>query len=402
MSRYHPMPDAPRQLLPREAYISEEWLDIERKHLFSNTWKFAGMEADLPNAGDFLTLNAGTYPLAVVRDRDGTLRAFHNLCRHRGTELLEGKGCAGKTIVCPYHRWVYNLDGRLRGLPNQQECFPDLDKSQLGLFAAAIGVYRGMIFVHPKENPQENFEDWLSTLPQDSWPEDISFESLIPGEEAVYEMKCNWKVFYENAIDGYHLAYLHEKTLGDCTPSQNVWEVHGRHVTWYSTQRDGAKHALPEMVEKYADKFRTKKVKGMENGAYPGVIMMFPTTIITPNPYGITVSELLPVTPEVTLLKGRNWSPEGSMFRQSVKDVPGFDKASGMIKSSKWEKHPLETLDFQTEDVWVCEKMQRSLKSPRYEVGPLARGAGAEAPLMHFQQNILDFVPLEQRGQTAE
>lgn len=390
----YPMPKTVKQLLPREAYISDEWFEEESQHLFSNTWAFAGVTTDVPNPGDYITLKVGKYPLIVVRDKNGELNAFHNICRHRGTELLEGKGCAGKTIVCPYHRWTFNLDGRLRGIPNMKECFPTLERKDHNLFPASLGVFKNMMFVHPKENPIESFENWLGDFNEQSWPHDIS--QMHESETLTYEMKCNWKVFYENAIDGYHLAYLHDKTLGPTlTPDKQVWDSHGRHVVWYSTEREGVKNPLPKLIEDMSDKYRLKPVKGLDAGDYPGVVMLFPTTIIGPNPFGISISELIPITPDITHLKVRSWSAKqgSSLFRRMAGNPPGFDKETGLIKSENWKKHPLDTLDFQTEDVWVCEKMQRSLHSPSYQVGPLAQGAGAEAPLTHFQQQILDLMP---------
>jgi len=108
-----------QQILPRAAYISDEWFARERATLFYRGFHFAGFASELKNPGDFITKTICGYPMILLKDQDGTLRAFHNLCRHRGTELLEGTGNCGKTIVCPYHRWTYMLDGRLRGLPAQ-------------------------------------------------------------------------------------------------------------------------------------------------------------------------------------------------------------------------------------------------------------------------------------------
>ena len=138
----------PTQLLPPAAYTSADWFARERTELFGRTWTMAGMESDLRQSGDLVALTTGAYPLAVLRDGSGMLRGFHNLCRHRGTELLEGSGNAGATVVCPYHRWTYGLDGALRGVPDRAACFPDLDRDALGLRPAAVGVWQGVVFVN--------------------------------------------------------------------------------------------------------------------------------------------------------------------------------------------------------------------------------------------------------------
>lgn len=390
LPRYHAMPENAQQLLPKEAYTSEDWLERERKTLFSNAWTFAGITSDLKEPGDYFTLTVGTYPLVVLLDKDGALRAFHNICRHRGTELLEGRGNAGKMLTCPYHRWVYNLDGSLRGVPNKSDCFPDLKREDMSLFEASIGFFKDFIFVHPSASPDEPFDYWLQDLESVAWPHDIHASDMEMSDEIVYEMKCNWKVFFENAIDGYHLVYLHEHTLGGPKPSLNVWDAHGRHLVWYSTERDGVKASIPEFVEKQADKYRTKKVKGAEHGRYGGVYMFFPTTIIVPTAYSLSLSQLVPVSAGVTLMKTRVWQPK-SMFNSRLRDIPGYNKETGVVSSDNWTKHPLETGDFQTEDVWICEKVQRAMQSPAYKISDLANGAGAESPITFFQKNILDF-----------
>ena len=219
----------------------------------------------------------------------------------------------------------------------------------------------------------------------------------------VYEMKCNWKVFFENAIDGYHLAYLHKNTLGGPLPEENVWEVRGRHLVWYATETQGHKNRIPRFVEEQYESQGSKKIAGAEVPGYGGVYMLFPTTVITTSAYSISISRLEPVDANTTLMSVRSWTPKEWFGSDgSLSDIPGYDKESGRIKSSHWKVHPLESGDFQTEDVWVCEKMQRALRSPAHRVGQLAQGAGAEAPLTFFQENILDYVPLNETQSGAE
>ncbi len=397
------LPADPKQHLPREAYTSAEWFENEKALLFSKSWTFAGVLMDFNDPGDYRTVQAGLHSLIVLRDGDGTLRGFHNICRHRGTELLEGCGNAGKTIMCPYHNWVYNLDGRLRGVPAQKACFPELDKQQTTLFEASVGVFHNLVFVHPDGSPEEPFETWLDDLASVPWPHDIAAPDLQENpDDIVYEMNCNWKVFSENALDGYHLAYLHKETLGGPLHDKNIWEAFGRHMVWWSTEREGVRHRIPQFVENAAKGSGLKTVKGATEPGYGGVYMLFPTTIVTPNPWGFSISTMEPIDPHTTLLRVRNWAPKGWLsYTYRAKDIPGFDAQSGRIKSSHWTKHPLDTGDFQTEDIWVCEKMQRALKSPMHRVGPLALGAGGEAALDFFQSTVLEYLSPPERAQTS-
>ena len=372
--------------LPRHAYISSEWQKREREELFANAWQFAGTKHDYEMTGDFRTVQAGAFPLAVVRSKDGSLQAHHNVCRHRGATLLEDEaGNAGSSLVCPYHRWTYGLDGRLRGAPDLANCFPDLDRAGLGLKPASVGVYKDLVFVNPK--PDADFSEWVRPIEQSVWPHDISANELREAAPLIYDMKCDWKVFVENAIDGYHLAYLHEQTLGGPRPSENVWEKRGDHMVWYATDDKTTRHRIPGLIRKQTKNMpRLKHVSGED---YGGVYLLFPSTLIVPTPFGFSVSSLSPTAPGRCRMTVRHWvGPWQS--RDPRKSISGYDKSSGVISSDHWKKHPLETGDFQTEDVWICERVQRGLESPAYEAGPLAQGEGAEDPVAWFRNSILD------------
>jgi choline monooxygenase len=272
--------------LPKEAYTTDKWMQAEFASLFSNAWVFAGVETDFQNVGDYRTVQAGLYPLAIVKAKDGTLQATHNVCRHRGTVLLDGQGNTGQSIVCPYHRWTYGLDGALRGAPNMATCFPELDRTKLALKQAGLGIFKGLIFLNP--NPNANFNNWLSEIGEEIWPHNLEAEDIQEGPSLIYDMKCDWKVFVENAIDGYHLSYLHEHTLGGPTPDQNLWERRGEHLIWFSTENKGVRSALPAKVQSDIEKSWATPIKGTDISGYPGVVHLFPTTMVIPTPYGFS------------------------------------------------------------------------------------------------------------------
>ena len=389
----HAIPDQPAQQLPRDAYVDRAWFERERRDLFGCCWTCAGVVQDLAKPGEYVTVSAGDYPLMVLRDGSGTLRAFHNLCRHRGTELVEGSGRLERArISCPYHRWTYDLDGSLRAVPMRARCFADLDTDAYSLRPAAIGELGGLIFVNP--DPHADFVAWRADLESVLWPH--RFERMSAGLELTYEIHCNWKVFLENAIDGYHLAYLHSETLGGPRADRNVWDVHGRHLVWYSTET-GRKTCLPEGIARAGGDSGQLPIEGAESGEYGGVFVLFPNTIVTATPTELIVSRLDAVTADLTHLHTRVWGRKGGEWRrwlggENVEDIPGYDPASGLLRLSGLEQHPLEIGDFHWEDVWICEKLQRSLRSPAYRCGPLAAGTGAEGPLEFFQRNVLDYL----------
>ncbi len=395
----------PRQLLPKESYYDPAWLDRERHELFNQSWFYACTEAMVPNPGDYHVCRVLGQSLFVVRDDDGALRAFHNLCRHRGCEVLEGSGNTGRSIRCPYHRWTYGLGGSLRAAPNERECFDALPRDELGLLPASAGAYRGLVFVNPSPSPKDDFGAWTANLDDHGWPHRFDDGTLEYVGETVFEMKCNWKVFYENAIDGYHLGYLHDRTLGPLYPSNNLWQLAGRNHVWYSTEREGPPQASPELIADGARKHGVRMIEGhTEEAFYPGVVMLFPLTTLSPNPYGFSLSMLEPVTAELTNLRALSWAPSGS---GSGRRGDGDGEESGVrkrgshflrsdepVRLEDLDGHPLESGNFQLEDMWIVEKVQRNLHSPHFRVGPMARGPGAETPLVEFQRQVLDFVPL--------
>ena len=379
--------ETPKQLLQPYHYVDPDWYERECRALFDQAWTFACAESELAEPGDFATLQFMDHPLFVVRDAIGELRAFHNICRHRGCAVLEGAGNTGSAIMCPYHRWTYLLDGALRGVPNEEECFGEVARERHGLKSASVGVYRGLVFVNPSPVPRDDFATFIAGLDVHGWPHVPGGEDLAFSGEITYEMHCNWKVFYENAIDGYHLGYLHDQTLGKVYPSQNIWVDAGRNVVWYSTERDGPPQSVPLLSEQLAQSAGAPRLAGHETSEYPGVVMLFPLTIVSPSPWGLSVSLLEPKGPEVTMMRTLGWAPGGTWRRYAKPEDPAEP-----IRLRDLEKHPLESGNFQLEDMWIVEKIQRSLHSPNFEVGPLAAGDGAEGPLMHFQKQLLEFV----------
>ena len=368
---------------PKEAYTAADWFERERRTVFGQAWTFVGVLQDFAEVGDFRTVTSGANRLLVVHDKEGQLNAFHNVCRHRGAELLDGQtGNCGVALVCPYHRWTYGLDGALRGVPNRQECFPDLDRSGLGLLPAALGVFKDLVFVNP--DADADFDAWIAPLAGKEWPHDLTASDIKAAVPLVYDMKCDWKIYVENAIDGYHLAYLHENTLGGPLPGLNEWVHAGQHMIWYATE-DGIRHRLPQKIRDESGS--TGKIKSASTPGYGGVYYLFPSTLIVPTPYGMSVSSLHPVSAGRCRMHVRQWvGPWQSTDERAY--IPGYDKATGVISSENWTKPPLETGDFQTEDVWICEKVQRGMASPAYVHGPLSQGSGAEDPIRWFHETL--------------
>ncbi|MEO1113823.1 MAG: aromatic ring-hydroxylating dioxygenase subunit alpha [Pseudomonadota bacterium] len=376
--------------LQPEAYFSQDRLESERASLFRDAWAFAGTNRDFKKPGDYRLVEIGASTALVVLDKTGRLNAFLNFCRHRGATLLDdAAGNTGGAIVCPYHRWTYGLDGALRGVPDMQTCFADLDRTNLGLKPAAVGVFKDLVFVNP--NPQARFEDWIAPIEDKAWPHDLFAGDVKEAVPLVYDLKCNWKVFAENALDGYHLAYLHENTLGGPAPDKNVWERAGDHMVWYANE-EGVRHRLPQKIRDESGSVGL--IESASKPGYGGVYFLFPLTLIVPTPYGFSITSLKPYASSKTRLEIRQWVGPWQ-WADERGSIPGYDKKTGVISSDNWTGPALETGDFQTEDIWICEKTQRGLEMPGFEFGPLSRGPGAEDPIRWFHESLARVMDLD-------
>jgi choline monooxygenase len=189
--------------LPYRWYTDPEVLALERARLFARAWRYAGHVGELAEPGSYLTSRAGDVPIVVVRDRAGVLRAFVNVCRHRGAEVVTGAGrCT--TLQCHYHAWTYGLDGALRAAPRAN----GLDRERLGLRPTSVGTWGPFVFVHPEADAPP-LADTLGDLPGIVAAGGVDVDALVFHHRAQYALQANWKVAVENFLECYHCAVAH-------------------------------------------------------------------------------------------------------------------------------------------------------------------------------------------------
>ncbi len=198
--------------LPAWTYANAELLELEYERVILPSWQFVCHQNQVREAGDFATLDLWRDSIIVMRGKDGTLRAFQNACRHRGSKLLDGDGTCKHRITCPYHAWSYQLDGTLAAVPSEKT-FPNLDKSQLGLKELELEVFCGLVFVRIAGNGPSIAEQW-GDLAKELAPYRI--EEMVPAPEQLdgsmaisEEWNCNWKVALDNYLDNYHVPFGH-------------------------------------------------------------------------------------------------------------------------------------------------------------------------------------------------
>lgn len=195
--------------LPNACYVSDEYFTLERERLFARAWTCVGVGADVPRPGDVRPVKLLGWPLLMVRDRDNSVRVFHNVCRHRGAELVDKPG-NGPVIRCPYHSWAYDLTGRLVRTPDFGgpgiDNVDGVDKSALGLLPIRTAIWLDFVFVN-LDAKAEPLDDWLRPL-KEMWSH-YALDQLRHGDVQEYRIRANWKLPTENAMEYYHLPWVH-------------------------------------------------------------------------------------------------------------------------------------------------------------------------------------------------
>jgi phenylpropionate dioxygenase-like ring-hydroxylating dioxygenase large terminal subunit len=191
--------------LPFSWYSDEAQLRQERARIFARAWQYGGRADQVATPGSYLATDAGGVPMLVVRDKDGELRAFLNVCRHRGAVLTDGCGTR-ETIQCHYHAWTYDLDGSLRAAPRSDR-EPYFDKADWSLLPASVGTWGPFVFVNPDPGAPA-LEEHLGDLPE-LLARDIDLDGLVFHARVEFGANANWKVVVENFLECYHCATAH-------------------------------------------------------------------------------------------------------------------------------------------------------------------------------------------------
>jgi phenylpropionate dioxygenase-like ring-hydroxylating dioxygenase large terminal subunit len=345
-----------RFLLPRHAYDDPGWYGRERRNVFGRSWALIGTIDTLVAAGDYVCGDVGGVPIVAVQGEDGELRAFQNLCRHRGMVMVDGCGSAPDGIRCFYHDWRYALDGSLRVVPQRKDQFPDLELNDWGLIPAAVAVWEGMVFAHV--DPTASLEDALDALPGYIGSHQPGRLPLVASADLVAH--CNWKLLIENHIDVYHLWYLHRTSLGEL--EHHKFEHHQLGKNWASYEPMRSADLTASRLAR-----GTKTIEHLDDRDIHGVgaHLIFPNILLAANAEFFMSYSVVPTGPtdcriEVRMRAERGADPEA------------------LLEASR---------SFIDEDIDACERIQQGLASPTFEVGPLAETH--EAPITEFHQNLL-------------
>jgi glycine betaine catabolism A len=336
-------------MLPAEAYTSADVFAWEQRHFFGG-WQCVGRGADIPERGSQRAERVGAGTVLLARAKDGVLRGFANVCRHRSHELRPTGGTAtARAITCPYHAWSYGLDGALIAAPGYAN-EPGFDPMNYPLRTIRVHEWRGYVFVDRSGQAAE-FDDYIGGL--DEMLAEHRPEDLVVRASHEYVVKANWKVISENYQECYHCPTIHPELSSVSPPdSGENWDLPGAWVGGWQDIRTG---------------FATMSLDGHSDGTpIPGVtgrrrntvnyLGVFPNLLISLHPDYVMTHRMVPLS------AGETWIECSWAFPPQAVDRPGFD--------------PGYAADFwaitNQQDWTACESVQRGLSSGSAEPGPMS------------------------------
>ena len=321
--------------LPAQLYHDPETFSVEREKVFARTWQVVGHCGQVAKPGDYFTTQLGSEPLLIVRDAEGKLRGFYNVCRHRAGPPAVGCG-SRKLFRCGYHGWTYGLDGALISA-TEIEGVEGFRTEDFALAPVRTEEWFNLIFVNLDADARPLRES-LGELPQQA--EKFHFPEMKLFERRTYDMKCNWKTYVDNYLEGYHLPSVHPGLNRELDYNAYVVEPYARHVRQFSPIR-GAQPGDPT----------PRRYDEAREGSTTDYFWVFPNWMLNCYPDNVSLNIVLPLEPERSLAIFEWYLPEK-------------DHAAAAAKAS------VEFSDqIQMEDVAICEAVQKNLRSRSYSRG---------------------------------
>ncbi len=357
--------------LPGWCYTSERFFAAEMAHIHLRNWIFVGRQEEWAAPGDFRAIETVGGSVIVLRDRAGQLRAFANLCRHRGSPLLAGSGNV-RVIACPYHAWSYGLDGALMGAPGMEKS-RGFDRAAHGLVSVRLESWAGFVFLNFDERAP-SLLDHLGDLPDRLGGH--RFAEMVCTWRHDMMCRCNWKLLVENALEAYHTGIVHVRTVG--AQSEAFRPTRGNWLSLQVLSRTS--------VAVLTETPPFPPIEGLSEEAQEGTYF----TMILPGTQFACAQDCMwwlamrPIAPDQTALS------LGGCFPRGTAALPDF-AAGAAHYYDRW-------IRFAEEDVGMLERQQQGLASPLYRPGRLSW----RDTLVHAVHRwVLDRLPPSERPPAA-
>ena len=350
--------------LPSRLYTDPAVLELEREKIFRRTWQLAGTSLQACGAGKTLA-DPETYfcadvagePVVLARDATGTLRAFSNVCRHRAGPIAEGAGCRS-VFRCGYHGWTYTLDGRLVGTPDV-EGMEFFDRSTMGMVPLSLAAWEQFLFVNFDRNAPP-LAAFLEDIPERTRRFEVAQCEFA--ERRDYVVNCNWKVYVDNYLEGYHIPIAHPGLMREIDYAN--YRVEARR---YSSQQIAP--VRPKAADGNGD--RVYGEPGQDEALYYWV---FPNLMLNLYPENLQVNLIVPLSHEKTL----------TIFEWYYRDATSTAVRERMRKAVDFSHQ------VQEEDIHLCEAVQRGLRSSTYDRGRYS--VKRENGVHHFHSLLAEFL----------
>lgn len=366
--------DAPPSRLPHAlpawVYNHSELTRLELERILLPSWQIVCHINSIPKAGDYETFDLGPESVMVLRDRDGSIRGFHNVCRHRGARLLDGSGNCPATITCPYHGWTYRHDGGLIGMP-VRESFPGLDRAEHALRPVRTDIAFGFVFVCLAGDPPPVSKVW-GKLAEELLP--YRLEEMVPLEPITQETwNVDWKIAMDNYLESYHVPLGHPGLYRMFTPD-------------YEDQ------ASVPGVARGTSWLREKESPRWSEGLYQRLIGRVTSHLPEAQRRSWHFYSALPNL-------GIDVYPERMDFFQVLPDGPGKCSVRGGVFGLPDERREMRAIRYlssrintqvNNEDKWLCGRVQRGLASASYKPGPLSQ---LERWMLEFHNLLRERIP---------
>jgi len=338
-----------------DQYQSEAIFQRERDHMFARLPAVAAHVSELPNAGDFVKREIAGRSILVTRDAHGEVRAFLNICRHRGTQLVDDESGCKHRFTCPYHAWSYANTGELVSVPHMDTGFPDLDKAQYSLKSLQCEERFGFIWVIATPDVSFDFDAYYAPIAAEAEGLDLANMAIAHEEKKIHN--SNWKILVEGGIESYHFKVAHRKTIGpyfeDNLSSYQMLGDHMRSVLMRSSM-----HVLRDQP---TDQWRLRDHANI-------IYTFFPTTQLLVQKDHVVWINSRPVSADQTELRLATLAPKSRLGEEAY-----------------WEKNHQITSTTLNEDFVIGESIQNGFASGANDVITFGRFEGA---LPEFNRTI--------------
>jgi phenylpropionate dioxygenase-like ring-hydroxylating dioxygenase large terminal subunit len=283
-------------------YYRDDYFELEREAIFKRSWLHIGHVCELPSPGSYMVreVEVANASILITRDKDDVIRAFHNVCTHRGTQLVSDSTEGSRSsFTCPYHAWAFNSDGQLRAAPDFERFY--VDKSRCNLPRIALEICAGLIFINLAQAPAQSLRESIGGLAEQL--ETLPVSKATTFSEYVYEIDANWKLTYDNFQENYHLRFIHPRSggggaVGPINPFgyPERYGFHGEHRTqtiWTNPSpilSDTQQLAFGRLVPKLMEKGLMNSPHGREYYA------LFPNFFLIGNPVQHFSHTVMPIS----------------------------------------------------------------------------------------------------------